>query len=161
MVIKNGVPFTNITYFTRFMNLCHFKISLGTATQSITTLSGFCRTFLNLVPNRFVPNMVWALEMSEALIGEFCIILFLTIDLNYHLDRRPIISLALREIWATVIYFLMKPSKLSRNFCTKSTSRVFFNQYVVGPFHPCWSRPPHTWCGQYSVRTGCHMWFRT
>ena len=58
MVIKNGAPFTKITYATRVTNLCNFRKSLGTATKSITALSGFYCTVLPLAPARFGPNML-------------------------------------------------------------------------------------------------------
>ena len=54
--------------------------------------------------------------------------------------------------------FLVEPWKIHLDSLYEGHVLFLGRQYMVDPFHPCWIEPPNTWCGQCSVRPGCHRW---
>ena len=121
MVVNNGAPFTKIKSATRVTNLCHLKIYRDKATKSITTLSGICHTIFSLVSARFGPNLLWYLVISDSVIGQCCIMFYLTMDLKSLSDGWPIITWDPCASLATRVSLLANPLKFLQTVCTKAT----------------------------------------
>ncbi len=108
-VIRKGTLLTNVTSTVISSYLYIVTNSLGIATYSVMTLSGFCLAAFPLTLARSRPKILYALVTDSGVTSQLCTILEHVMFLKSHLDGCPNIATACHAFSTLRLCCLEKP----------------------------------------------------